>query len=122
MEQNVKAPVPVQSWKVPAAAVALALVTLAIGARAWNCASARSCTSGQATICSPCCETPSCARAVDVVKETSARSDAPVDAGSMPSPAARPTAASRIGATHEGVSHPPPKMADRLALLSFLLI
>ena len=122
MEQIVNSRVPMQFWKTPAAAVALVLMTLAIGARAWNCASATSCSAISDAICSPCCESPSCARVVEGVKESSPRLDRALDVEAVAVMRARPTAPRQIGTTHARVAHAPPLVSDRLALLSILLI
>ena len=112
-----------QSWNTRAAAVALTLMTLAIGGRAWNCAFATSCTAtSDVAICSPCCESPSCARVVEAVKEASPRLDRTLDAESIAVIPARPTWPRQIGTMQARVAHAPPLILDRLALLSVLLI
>lgn len=124
MERIVKCRIAMQSWKTPAAVVALAFVVVALGARAWNCASATSChTMTEVAICSPASsDSPSCARAVEAVKESSPRLEPGLDAGLVSVVDARENVSRQIGTIHARVAQPPPTAADRLALLSVLLI
>lgn len=109
-------------WKAQMAFVALAIITVAMGARALNCASVSTCKSGEVTICSPCCETPSCARAVQAVNASSPRLDVPAEAAPIAMAAIRELEPQSFGKLDIRVAHPPPPVTDRLALLSVLLI
>ena len=128
VEQILNTPIAMQWWKTLAAAAALALLVLAIGARAWNCASAASCkrsckSVSEVAICSPApCGSPSCERAIEAVKESSPRLEPGLDSAPLSVVAARQDVPAHSGAVHARVAHAPPTGADRLALLSVLLI
>ena len=111
------------SRRTAAAAIALAIVTLAVGAPAVNCASTASCHAmTELAICSaPSCDSVFSARALHAVLEPSARLHASVDAGPNAALAAHDTASPQIG-TLAAKAHPPSGPGDRLALLTVLLI